>query len=169
MPTERRNTVMKNLIVATLSLAILFCGSAAFAGPRGSGQGMGPGMGGAGCDAAELNLTEEQSDKLQSLRETYLKEITPLQSRMFAARSEMRLLWNTADPDRDQIVAKQKAISELKSQLEEKAIAHRLDCRAVLTPEQRSQMAAAGPGMGTGRGSCMGNGKGPGSMHRGRW
>lgn len=160
---------MKNLIVATLSMAILFCGSAALAGPRGSGQGMGPGMGGAGCLAADLNLTAEQSGKLQSLQETYLKEITPLQNRMFAARSEMRLLWNSADPDRDQIAAKQKAIAELNNQLEEKAIAYRLDCRAVLTPEQRSQMAAAGPNMGTGRGSGMGDGMGHGSMHRGRW
>lgn len=146
---------MKKLIVVTVSLAIMFCGSLALAGPRGWGNGMGHGYG-----VSNLNLTEEQSGQLQSLRENYLQEIEPLRNRMVALRSELRLLWNTDSLDREKITAKQKEISGLQGQLEEKATAYRLDCRAVLTPEQQSQMAAAGPG--------MGGGYGPGWRHHGQ-
>ena len=149
----------KKLFMATLTLATLFYGSLALAGPRGWGHGMGP-SNGAGYGMAGLNLTEEQSAKLQSLRENYLKEVSPLQNRMFALRSEMRLLWNAAEPDREKITAKQKEIAGIQNQLEEKNTAYRLDCRAVLTPEQQSRMAAAGPG--------MGRGYGPGRGHHGR-
>ncbi len=141
----------KRLLAATVTLAILFCGSLALAGPRGWGHRMGPGTGN-GYGISNLNLTEAQSAKLQSLRENYLAAITPLQNRMFALRSELRLLWNAAAPDREKITAKQKEISAVESQMEEKATTYRLDCRAVLTPEQQSQMAAAGPQMGRGYG-----------------
>ncbi len=151
---------MKKLVAATLFLAIMLCGSAVLAGPRGWGQGMGPAYGGAGYGAPSLNLTEDQSAKLQSLRENYFKEIAPLQSRMVAMRSELRLLWNAAEPDRGKITAKQKEVSGLQSRLDEMATAYRLDCRGVLTPEQQSQMAAAGP--------AMRRGSGPGWGHHGR-
>lgn len=149
----------KRLIMATLALAILFSGSLALAGQRGWGHGMGPGNG-AGYGMANINLTEEQSAKLQSMREDYLKDVSPLQNRLFGLRSELRLLWNAVEPERDKITAKQKELSELQSQLQEKTTAYRLDCRAMLTPEQQSQMAAAGPG--------MGRSYGPGGGHHGR-
>lgn len=152
---------MKKVIVLALAVAVMFTGSLAMAGPRGWGQGMSPGYGWSTYRASNLNLTEEQSGKLQMMRENYLKEITPLQNRMISLRSEMRLLWNAASPDREKITAKQKEISELQRQLDEKATAYRLDCRAVLTPEQQSKMAAFGSG--------IGRGYGPGWKHGGRW
>ena len=152
---------MKKLIVLALAMAVILCGSLALAGPRGWGQGMGPGYGRSAYGPSNLNLTEEQSGKLQTLRENYLKEITPLQNQMISLRSEMRLLWNVASPDREKITAKQKEISELQRQLDEKAVQYRLDCNAMLTPEQLSKMAAFGPGMGRGYGS--------GWKHGGRW
>jgi Spy/CpxP family protein refolding chaperone len=143
-------------------MALILWVSPAFAGPRGGwgqGMGMGPGYGGA-VDADEnLNLTQEQSAKVQALREKYLNDITPLQNQMFSLRSEMRLLWIAATPDRDKIMAKHKEIFALEGQLQERAIQYRLDYRGLLTPEQQSKLAASGMGMG----------HGPGRRHGGKW
>ena len=127
----------------------------------GAGYGLGRGYGMGPCTASNLDLTAEQSAKLQSVRETYLKDITPLQNQLFSKRAEFRLLWAETNPDRDKIFAKQKEILEIQKQLGEKATQYRLDCRAMLTPEQQSKMAAFGPGMGRGNGS--------GWKHGGRW
>lgn len=152
---------MKKLIVLALAVGMMFTGSLALAGSRGWGQGMGPGYCWSNAGASNLDLTDEQSAKLQTMRENYLKEITPMQNQAVALRSEMRLLWNAAGPDRENILAKQKELSGIQTQLDEKATRYRLDCREILTPEQQAKMAAFGPGMGRGNGQMW--------KHGGRW
>ena len=67
-----------------MGVVLVLTASLAVAGPWGRGGGMGPGSGmGHGFDmapysASNQNLTAEQSGKLQSLREAYLQEVTPL-------------------------------------------------------------------------------------------
>ena len=151
---------MKKLITSTLFLTVMLFGSMAFAGPGGYGHGKGFACGDTDFRASGLNLTEEQTGKLQALKENYLQEITPLKNREFALRSELRLLWSAENPDRDKIMAKQQEISGLKSQLAEKSTAYRLDFRALLTPEQQSKIAAAGP--------CLRDGHGRGWKHHRR-
>lgn len=143
---------MKKLSILTATLVFLLIASLAFAGGWGRGYGVAP------YAASNLNLTAEQSGKLQALRETYLNEVTPLQNQLFSRRAEMQMLWAKQNPDQQAITAKQKEIFELQQQLQEKSTRYQLDCRNVLTPEQQSQMAAFGPG--------YGRGHGPG---RGRW
>ncbi|MCK7515731.1 MAG: Spy/CpxP family protein refolding chaperone [Desulfobacterales bacterium] len=132
----------------------------AVAGPGGMGgwgRGMGPGYGAPPMGAP--NLTPEQSQKLQELRQSYFNDIGPLQNQMFSKRAEMRMLWSQANPDAGKIAAKQQEIQALETQLREKATQHQLAVRKILTPEQLAQM----PGMGYGMGPGMG-----GRMH-GRW
>jgi len=152
---------MKKPIVLALAVGMMFTGSLALAGPRGWGQGMGPGYCWTNDAAASLNLTEEQSGKLQTMRENYFREITPLRNEMLSVGSELRLLWSNAGPDREKILTKQRELSNLQTQLDEKAALYRLDCRALLTPEQQSNMASFGPGMGRGNGQMW--------KHGGRW
>jgi len=152
---------MKKLMVLALAVAMMVTGSLAFAGSRGWGQGMGPGYCWSGDAASSLNLTEEQSGKLRTMRENYIKEISSLRNQMLSLGSEIRLLWTASSLDRDIILAKQKNLSNLQAQLDEKAALYRLDCRALLTPEQQSKMAAYGPGMGRGNGQMW--------KHGGRW
>ena len=137
---------MKKLSILTVSLLFVLCASLAFAGGWGRHQGMGP------VGATNLNLTDEQTASLQTLRETYLKEITPLQNELYSKRSELRLLWAKPAPDKAEITAGQNEVFELQRQLQEKTTQYQLDCRNALTPEQQSQMAAVGPGYGRGHG-----------------
>jgi len=143
---------MKKLMALAVALGMIFAGPLAFAGSRGWGHGMGPGYCWSGDAASSLNLTEEQSGKLRTMRENYLKEISPLRNQMLSLGSEMRLLWTASSLDRYKILAKQKELSDLQTQLDEKAALYRLDCRALLTLEQQSNMATFGPGMGRGNG-----------------
>jgi Spy/CpxP family protein refolding chaperone len=115
----------------------------AFAGPweQGPGWGMYP------SGPSDLDLTAEQSTKLQALREAYLKDVTPLRNQLFSKRAELRLLWTEPNPDQDKIVAKQKEMLEIQSQLEERSTAFRLETRKVLTPEQWAQLSTSGHGM----------------------
>jgi Spy/CpxP family protein refolding chaperone len=139
---------MKRLFIS--AVAILFLSAvSAFAQPW--GKGMGPGVGATFIDSS-LDLTKEQADKLQKMRESYLKEITPLQNRLFTRRAEIRLLWEEANPDRERLLEKQKEVNDLQRQIEEKATMHRLEFQAALTPEQRARMMECAPGGGWERG-----------------
>lgn len=148
---------MKRLFISTV--AILFC-SAVQAIAQPWGRGMGPGYGSPFIESS-LNLTQVQADKLQKMRESYLKEITPLQNRLFTRRAEMRLLWEEMNPDRDKILERQKEVNDIQRQIEEKAIMHRLELQTILTPEQRARIIDCAPGGGWDRG--------PGGKMRGGW
>ena len=134
-------------------------------GPR--GQGYGPGAWGPG-----LNLTPEQTQKMQTLRDSFFKETIPLRNEMMVKKLELRTLWAQAKPEQEKILAKQKEINALRAQFQEMATKHRLAVRNVLTPEQQAQVGSLwgggfGPGYGMRGGFGPGRGMGPGSC--GRW
>jgi Spy/CpxP family protein refolding chaperone len=139
---------MKRLFISTVAI-LFFSAVSVFAQPW--GKGMGPSYSSPFIESS-LNLTKEQADKLQKVRESYLKEITPLQNRLFTRRAEMRLLWEETNPDRERLLEKQKEVNDLQRQIEEKATMHRLELQAVLTPEQRARMIEYAPGGGWERG-----------------
>jgi Spy/CpxP family protein refolding chaperone len=129
-------------------------------GPPGFGRGFGePAFG----SPPIPNLTAEQSAQIQALRDGFLKEIEPLQKELYAKASEFRSLWQSPNPNQAAITAKQKEISDLRSQLGEKATNLGFEIRKVLTPEQLAQLPAAGRGFGPGMGF------GPMMGPRGRW
>jgi len=128
----------------------------------------GPGDGGDIQSIPELGLTAEQTAKIKDLRETHLKDIKPLQDKMFSKRGELRLLWLQTNPDREKIAAVQKEIGSLRDQMQDKSTSQRLAMLNILTPEQRTKVQAFaaekgfGPGKG-GRGAgCPGGGPGAG-------
>jgi len=148
---------MKRISILTVATILVFSATLAFAGP--SGRGMGPGYGMSPYAASSLGLTPEQSQKVQTLREAYLKDITPLQNLLFSKKTELRLLWSEANPSQEKIMAKQSEINGLQQQLQQKATQYQLETRNVLTPEQRAKAANFGPA----------NGHGPGWKMGGRW
>ena len=112
---------------------------------RGPGMGMhsGPYPGGARPEGAApwraLDLTPEQTQKMKDLRESFSKVSIPLRNEIGSKRFELQALWMQTNPDQDKILAKQKEIIALRSDLLEKATKNRLEMRKILTPEQQAK------------------------------
>ncbi len=167
---------MKKMIVGLMVVALLATAGMAMAQGWGRGMGYGPGPGaeygpGSGMGygpkgswGPALNLTAEQNQKIQAMRESFFKETLPLRNEMQIKQLELRTLWAQTNPDQEKILAKQKEINALRAQMQEKATKNRLEMRKVLTPEQQAQIGAFGPGFGPGAGPGMGmrGGFGPG-------
>jgi Spy/CpxP family protein refolding chaperone len=119
------------------------------------------------CPAASqlstLNLSTEQSEKVRGLRESFLKETTPIRNQLFTKRAELRLLWIQTSLNVDKIRSIQKEIHDLIGQMQEKTTDFRLAFRNVLTPEQTTQLLAQG----VGRGPGANWGRGPGGQGAG--
>jgi Spy/CpxP family protein refolding chaperone len=171
---------MKKMIVALMVVALVATAGMAMAQGWGRGMGYGPGpcagygpgygpgsgmgYGPRGSWGPALNLTAEQSQKIQAMREGFFKETLPLRNEMQIKKLELRTLWAQTNPDQDKILAKQREVNALRAQLQEKGTQHRLEMRKVLTPEQQAQLGAYGPGFGPGFGPGKGmrGGFGPG-------
>ena len=110
-----------------------------------------------------LNLSAEQSEKIRGLRESFVKETTPIRTQLFTKKTEMRLLWIQTSLDAEKIRATQKEILSLMGQMQEKTTDFRLAFRNLLTPEQTSQLLAQDVGRGPGSDWGRGKGSGPGN------
>ena len=146
-----RKTVVAIGLVSVMALTA----ATAFAwGPgmgRGYGSGYGPGV-------ATQNLSAEQVAKIQKIQGDRYAEMATVRTEMFTKRTELRNLFHEPVLDQAKIAAKQKELTALQAQMQEKAVATRTAVAETLTPEQRAQLPAYGPGMGRGG---MGMGFGP--------
>jgi len=111
--------------------------------------------------ARQLNLTEEQTAKLQALRESYLRETLVWRDSLVIKRFDLRDLLRDPQSDPNQVMAKQREKSDLESKIQERAVLHQLEMRKVFTPEQ-IRLLPPGFGFGGFRGQGMMRGGGPG-------
>ena len=88
---------------------------------------------------SSLDLTPEQTEEVSILRESLDQEIAPLRIQKFERWAELRLLWRQANPDVDEVKAKQREIFDLKWQIIEKLTDFRLTFRSLLTQAQLSR------------------------------
>lgn len=163
---------MKNLRIAVVAVAaVVLLTSWAIAGPgRGWGRGMGPC--GDGYLAEELNLTPEQSQKIEELRQSRFEEMAALRDEMAQKRAELRGLWENPNPNQADILAKERELNQLRGRFQENATRHQFALRGILTPEQLEKMTDRGGcgGSGTGcGGDYCGKGPGRGGRMQGRW
>ena len=164
---------MKKTVVALgLVSAMALTAATAFAWGPGGGRrmGYGPGQGyGYGPGAAVNTLSPEQAAKIQKIQADRYAEMATVRTEMFTKRTELRNLFHEPVLDQAKIGAKQKEIATLQTQMQEKGLATRTAVAETLTPEQRAQMPAFGPGMGPGVGRGMGMGHGPRMGFGPRW
>jgi len=150
---------MKKTIIIGLSLALglALVATVALAWGPGFGRGFGRDFSGPAYGSPPIpNLTAEQSSKIQTLRETFLKEIEPLQKDLWTKRTELRNVWLSSNADPAVITAKQKEIFDLQTKLQEKSANLGLEIRKVLTPEQLAQLPTFSQGAGFGPGAGLG-------------
>lgn len=86
--------------------------------------------------ARRLNLTEEQTIRLQKLRESYLRDTLVLRNELVIGRFDLKDLLENPQAEPDQVLAKQREVSSLESKLQERTVLYQLEMRQVLTPEQ---------------------------------
>jgi Spy/CpxP family protein refolding chaperone len=134
---------MKKCSLLAALVTILASATFVLAGPCGGVPGN-PGWAMDDTILSKLNLTAEQTEKIRTLRESFQKDITPLRTRIFEKKAEMRLLWMQTKSDAAGIKAKEKEVHDLKWQVLEKTTDFRLKFRSVLTPEQLSKFLALG-------------------------
>ena len=116
-----------------------------------AGYGSGPGNVEDIAEKGDLDLTAEQREKINVLREMHLKDIKPLQEQLYVKSRELRGLWLAKTPDREGILAFQREVQTLRNQLMEKLTTYRLDAWQLLTPEQQAKVRPYGPDRGPGR------------------
>ena len=147
---------MKKLVLVAMVVAmgvLLTVPAFAFGSREGRGHG--------GCTVegycsqaglSKLNLSDEQKTKIEALQTAHLKEVRPLQEKMFDKSVELRKEWLKTSPDKDKINAAQKEIRTLRDNIEDKGTAFKLEIRKLLTPEQNEKMANSHWGRGSGFG-----------------
>ena len=148
----------RTMVLLGLVGALALTASMAFAWGPGWGRGFGPGY---GPGPAVANLSQDQIAKIQKIQSDQYAEMAKLRNEMFAKGTEVQTLFREPVLDQAKITAKQKEIAALQTQMQEKALAARTAVAEVLTPEQRAQLPAFGPGMGPGFGPGRGMGYGP--------
>ena len=97
--------------------------------------------------ASRLNLTEEQTARLQELRDTYLRDTMVWRNELLIKRYDLRDLLNNPKTETNVALAKQREISELESKIQERALLFQIEMRKVLTPEQIQLLPPGGGGM----------------------
>ena len=165
--------MVKRKIISSICLALLLAAVPAFAAAQAQpGQGKGK-RGGAdgeglypGCPL-NLDLTQEQSAKMQALHNAFFKDTTGLRSDIFKKEQEMDALMLEPAIDGEKAKKIQDEISTLQAQLSQKRLQAQLESRKVLTPEQIAKLPPGctmgfGPGGGRGCGFGQGGGRGYG-------
>jgi zinc resistance-associated protein len=118
------------------------------------------GMGGCGPHGmGMMNLTPEQAGQMFDLKQKFMNDTAALRKQMVMKRAEMAALWRVETPDQAQIRAKQKELGALRDQMQEKAMAFRLECKKICPTG--GKMGGMGMGGGCGMACGMGMGGGP--------
>ena len=155
---------MKKMSIIAALLMVVAVSTLAMAGPRhkffdGRGH-LDPAV------TEALELTSEQTQKIQALHEAAKKEITPSKAQLATKRAEMRLLWTQTTLDVEKIKATQKELQALGIKIRDARTDMRIAFRSLLTPEQTSRLLAMGFGKGDRHKKGGGYGKGQGRGNR---
>jgi len=92
---------------------------------------------------SNLNLSEDQKAQIETRQQVFAEEMSPLRDKLFSRRMELQELWSQPSPDQARISSKQQEIRDLQSEIQERATQYQLDCRELLTPEQKEKLGTS--------------------------
>ena len=160
------------LMCMTLMLAALSAFDGAYAQQEPGKDKRGAPAGDGHCPGLppSLNLTQEQSAKLQDVRNALFKDTVGLRSDIFKKEQDMDVLMLEKTIDVEKAKKLQDEISGLQAQISQKRLEAQLAARKVLTPEQIGKLPPGctmgiGPD-GKGCGFGPGGGKGAGERRK---
>jgi Spy/CpxP family protein refolding chaperone len=131
----------RNLVLPVLMILLGFSIPPSFSQHSGTGRypgmGMKPWRGEANCwMASELNLSQDQAKGLDSLQQSFFREVQPLRVQLFSKRLELRELLTNPNTKAEAIRSKSSEILDYQAKLEEKSIDYLIRVRSLLAPEQ---------------------------------
>lgn len=137
------------IVIALAFVNPVWAGSWGLGGPRGMGYGLGP------CADTELDLTAEQASRLKIVQSDYLRSVRPMQMELRDKKAELRICEPNKGNETAMIAQLRDRVRELQQQIREIWLAYKMECRAILTPEQLDRLNSGqdggGPRSGMGR------------------
>ena len=142
-------------IIVTVIIGLIGFGSYAFAGWHGSygshmregGYGMGAGWRGNDYN----NLTSEEKEKIDEVRQAYFSSIDDIREQLYDKHADFKDELSQETPDKEKLLALQKEITELRGQIDSQRIDYMLQLKEI-NPEFGTGFTARGPkGFGRGR------------------
>jgi Spy/CpxP family protein refolding chaperone len=134
--------VRRAIIPLALTLVLVFAAAQIAA----AGWGVGAGHGGRDAGtfgwvnlAEELDLTGEQSAKIQELQARHFEKMNPLRDQLRAIHQEMRQLRFKRGVDQAQVQGRIDKAGELREQMRQEATAFRTELQGILTDEQQAK------------------------------
>ncbi|PSB05482.1 Spy protein, partial [filamentous cyanobacterium Phorm 46] len=89
----------------------------------------------------QLNLSADQKQKMQAVRDRYKEQVSQRMQAIRQARQELETMMSSATANASQMREKHRQIMGLRQQLEDVQFESTLAMREVLTTEQRSQLS----------------------------
>jgi len=86
-----------------------------------------------------LNLSPEQTERIDALRAAHRRDIRPLQN-AHGKGKQLRELWLAKTPSKERILSLQREVHDLRGQLLEKLATYRLEVLRMLTPDQQAKV-----------------------------
>ncbi len=140
------------LLIYVLALAFV---SPVWAGSWGQGAGRGMNYDLGPCADLELDLSSEQSSRMKVVQSDFQKSLRPLQMELRVKRIELRICEPGKGKETSRITQLRNQVRELHEQIREIWLRYKMECRAILTPEQldgiSSIQGGGGPRPGIGR------------------
>jgi Spy/CpxP family protein refolding chaperone len=138
---EMKGNAKRHIVLPFLIFFLAFPITPSLSQPPSIGRYPGAGMkfwrGETSCWAAsELSLSQDQAKGLDSLQQTFFREVQLLRVQLFSKRLELRELLTNPNSKTEAIRSKSSEILEYQAKLEEKSIDYLLKVKGLLTPEQ---------------------------------
>ncbi len=144
----------KSMILILAIVAVAFMASSAFSWGHGKGGGMGK-----GCSRMTGNgwqdLTQDQQDQLKALHQKFVDDTLETRTAIKNIHTEMRMIMETSQPDRDRLVSLAEQLEPLSTELGIKRIDFQLETKKI-APDLKM-------GFGSGRCNRLGKTGSPGN------